>query len=241
MIKSKRELLLHPGVRQAAEVRRPATGFGRWTPKKRCCRHCKPTRTTGRAGWPSGLPGGERPGRPCRTTALRLALQNLETRAALRALSSGCGNCSNAGLSGGADPEPIRSDVAGVDPGRSFWMGSPEGEAGRHTRGPAASRRISGAFYLGICPVTQEQYQRVSGSSPVTSAPAGKGASVRGIDTGPFPVERVSWHDAVEFCRRLSELPLEKAAAGSIGPAHGGEWEYACRAGTTTRSTSAIR
>ena len=50
-----------------------------------------------------------------------------------------------------------------------------------------------------------------------------------GIDTSQFPVERVIWHDAVDFCSKLSEqegveyrLPTEA------------EWEYACRAGTTT-------
>ncbi|MCH2131501.1 MAG: SUMF1/EgtB/PvdO family nonheme iron enzyme, partial [Pirellulaceae bacterium] len=72
-------------------------------------------------------------------------------------------------------------------------------------------------FYMGVFEVTQAQYELVTGNNPSNS----KGATK--------PVERVSWNDAVEFCRQLSEqegveyrLPTEA------------EWEYACRAGTTT-------
>jgi formylglycine-generating enzyme required for sulfatase activity len=52
---------------------------------------------------------------------------------------------------------------------------------------------------------------------------------------GPaHPVERVSWNKAVEFCRRLSDLPEEKAAGAVYRLPTEAEWEYACRAGTTT-------
>ena len=46
------------------------------------------------------------------------------------------------------------------------------------------------------------------------------------------PVEGVSWDDAVEFCRKLSELPGEKAAKRRFGLPTEAQWEYACRAGT---------
>ncbi|MEO2029662.1 MAG: formylglycine-generating enzyme family protein [Fuerstiella sp.] len=48
------------------------------------------------------------------------------------------------------------------------------------------------------------------------------------------PVENVSWDDAVEFCRKLSELPAEKSAGYVYRLPTEAEWEYACRAGTTT-------
>src|SRR5439155_25397562 len=84
-------------------------------------------------------------------------------------------------------------------------------------------------------PVTQEQYQRVRGMAPSHFRGGGEGAPlVRGIDTSRFPVERVSWHDAVAFCRLLSELPLEFAAGRVYRLPTEAEWEYACRAGTTT-------
>src|SRR5262249_35661117 len=52
---------------------------------------------------------------------------------------------------------------------------------------------------------------------------------------GPHhPVEGVSWHAADDFCRRLSELPAEKAAGRVYRLPTEAEWEHACRAGTTT-------
>ena len=121
-------------------------------------------------------------------------------------------------------------------PAGAFWMGSPEGEPGRHhDEAPRHRVEISRAFYLGIHPVTQEQYLRVTGSAPSHFRAGGEGgALVRGIDTGNFPVERVSWHDAMAFCRGLSELPAEKAAQRTYRLPTEAEWEYACRAGTTT-------
>ena len=50
----------------------------------------------------------------------------------------------------------------------------------------------------------------------------------------PDGVETVSWEDAVEFCRRLSDLPEEKAAGRVYRLSTEAQWEYACRAGTTT-------
>ena len=77
---------------------------------------------------------------------------------------------------------------------------------------------LTQAFYLGVYEVTQQQYEKVMGSKP---------SNFKGPQN---PVEQVSWNDAVEFCRKLSEqegveyrLPTEA------------EWEYACRAGTTTK------
>jgi len=78
-------------------------------------------------------------------------------------------------------------------------------------------------FELGVYEVTQEQYEQVMGTNPSKSK-------------GPQnPVENVSWDDAVEFCRKLSERPEEKLAGYVYRLPTEAEWEYACRAGTTTR------
>jgi formylglycine-generating enzyme required for sulfatase activity len=78
-------------------------------------------------------------------------------------------------------------------------------------------------FYIGVHEVTQEQYKRVMGKNPSYFRGANK------------PVEKVSWEDAVEFCKKLSELLSEKAAGCVYRLPTEAEWEYACRAGSTTK------
>ena len=90
--------------------------------------------------------------------------------------------------------------------------------------GPQHRVRITKPYWLGATDVTQGEYQRVMGSNPSKF----QGDPKR-------PVEQVSWDDAVEFCRKLSELPGEKAAKRRYGLPTEAQWEYACRAGTTTR------
>jgi uncharacterized protein (TIGR02996 family) len=130
---------------------------------------------------------------------------------------------------------PLGLRLALVPPG-SFWMGSPPDEPGRHhDEGPRHRVELTRAFYLGVYPVTQAQYQAVAGHNPSHFRHGGEGAApVRNLDTSAFPVERVSWQDAVAFCRRLSELPQEKAAGRVYRLPTEAEWEYACRAGTST-------
>src|SRR5206468_716293 len=72
----------------------------------------------------------------------------------------------------------------------------------------------------------QRQYEWVVGGNP-----SGFGRDNGG---GPsHPVEQVAWADAVAFCRRLSELPAEKAAGRAYRLPTEAEWEHACRAGST--------
>jgi len=78
-------------------------------------------------------------------------------------------------------------------------------------------------FELGVYEVTQEQYEKVMEQNPSQS----KGKQ--------NPVENVSWDDAVEFCRKLSDLPAEKSVGYVYRLPTEAEWEYACRAGTTTK------
>ena len=76
---------------------------------------------------------------------------------------------------------------------------------------------------MGVHEVTQAQYEKVMGVNP---------SEFKGTAN---PVETVNWDDAVEFCRKLSELPAEKAAGNVYRLPTEAEWEYACRAGTTTK------
>ena len=106
-------------------------------------------------------------------------------------------------------------------PAGEFMMGSPASEAQRDAdEGPRRTVRISRPFYLARTEVTQGQWKAVMGSSNNPS-------SFKGDN---LPVERISWHDAQEFCRKLSA----KAGVTVRLPTEA-EWEYACRAGTATR------
>jgi formylglycine-generating enzyme required for sulfatase activity len=90
---------------------------------------------------------------------------------------------------------------------------------------------ISRDYYLGVYEVTQSQYEKVMGTNPSYF----QGDNVANVDSSNHPVEMVSWEEAVEFCKRLSELPEEKAAGRVYRLPTEAEWEYACRAGTTTK------
>jgi formylglycine-generating enzyme required for sulfatase activity len=92
------------------------------------------------------------------------------------------------------------------------------------SEGPAHRVRITRPYWLGATDVTQEQYLSVMEDNP---------SNFQGDPRRP--VERVPWNDAVDFCRRLSALPKEKAAKRHYRLPTEAEWEYACRAGTTTR------
>lgn len=114
-----------------------------------------------------------------------------------------------------------------VIPRGSFLMGSPETEKDRNpNEGPERSVRINYGFYMGKYEVTQGQWTAVMG---------GAHEGMSGLDPGFFgndlPVVRISWNDAQAFINRLNTL--DKVYEYRL-PSEA-EWEYAARAGSTTR------
>jgi formylglycine-generating enzyme required for sulfatase activity len=105
-----------------------------------------------------------------------------------------------------------------LSPGR-FWMGSPRTEVGRsENEGPQHEVRLTRGFWLGETAVTQALWEAVMGTNPSR------------FPSPTRPVEQVSWNDAQEFLLRLEE---RVPGLGARLPSEA-EWEYACRAGTTT-------
>jgi uncharacterized protein (TIGR02996 family) len=105
---------------------------------------------------------------------------------------------------------------AWIPPG-VFLMGSPDSELERRLDETQHRVRLTKGLWLGVYPVTQAQWQAVLGNNP---------SYFHGED---LPVEQVSWDDCQEFCAALSRWDGRQCALPTQA-----EWEYACRAGTTT-------
>jgi formylglycine-generating enzyme required for sulfatase activity len=147
-----------------------------------------------------------------------------------------------------------------IPPGE-FMMGSTPEEAGPALRlanndhwrqcveseSPKHQAVLTQPFYLGVYEVTQAQYERVMRLNPGHFAATGGGANaVLNVDTGDYPIESVTWVDAAEFSAKLSKLeklkPFYSINGDTVTMLDGGgyrlpseaEWEFACRAGTTT-------
>lgn len=149
-------------------------------------------------------------------------------------------------------------------PAGTFLMGSPVTEVGRYpNEGPQTKVTLSRPYWLGRTEVTQAQWRAVMGTTlaeqirrmladrrlyamggpkPETlrryyARQTDGSASLRFNESPDAPMYFVSWDDAAGFCRRLT---ARERAAGRLPPGYEyrlpteAEWEYACRAGTTT-------
>lgn len=113
-------------------------------------------------------------------------------------------------------------------PRGTFVMGNSDPEIKNSL--PPRKVTISRDFYLGSCEVTQQQYETVMGVNPSYFQ-----VDITVEKSEDLPVERLTWHDAVEFCLRLSEMPEERKHKRFYRLPSEAEWEYACRAGTSTK------
>ena len=123
-------------------------------------------------------------------------------------------------------PKEYTADLGGgvkmdmvLIPAGEFMMGSPDSDrTAASDEKPQHRVRITQPFYIGKYPVTQEQWTAVMGDNP---------SHFKGPKN---PVEWVSWSDCLRFLRRLNE----KAGGGKWEFPTEAQWEYACRAGSTT-------
>lgn len=124
-------------------------------------------------------------------------------------------------------PAPTDTNLVFIQPG-TFTMGSPANEVDRDSdEGPQTQVNLTRGFWMGKYEVTQAEYQAIIGSNPSWFN-----------DDLNRPVESVSWYDAANYCFKLS---ASERAAGRLPSGYvyrlptEAEWEYAARAGTTTR------
>ena len=139
----------------------------------------------------------------------------------------GCGDSDTSPDEQAVKPE---ADTAEITTVKNLDMSFVTIPAGTFMRGDANGENnetphqvtLTKCFELGVYEVTQEQYEQVMDSNP---------SHYKGAQN---PVENMRWDDAVEFCRKLSELPAEQSAGYVHRLPTEAEWEYACRAGTDT-------
>ena len=105
-------------------------------------------------------------------------------------------------------------------PNGNFWMGSPEDEEGRGDYESLPQKVTIESFWMSKYPITNDQWQTVTSSSDI---------GYERTAEGNLPVVNVTWYQAVEFCKLLTQLSGQVYRLPTEA-----EWEYACRAGTTT-------
>ncbi|MCA2893778.1 MAG: SUMF1/EgtB/PvdO family nonheme iron enzyme [Microcystis sp. M048S1] len=119
-------------------------------------------------------------------------------------------------------PKGITLEMVGLPAGQ-FLMGSPDSDPDAYQSQKPPHQVQVNSFAIGKYPVTQAQYQAVMGTNPSRFKNWFK-------NNPQNPVENVSWNDAQAFCQKLSQITGKTYRLPTEA-----EWEYACRAGTTTR------
>lgn len=120
----------------------------------------------------------------------------------------------------------IGMKLARIPAGR-FRMGSPSSEAEREAEETLHEVSISKPFLMGVYEVTQAEFAKLD-EKPRAFFTSERGGSPN------HPMENIEWNTASEFCRKLSALPDESRAGRRYRLPTEAEWEYACRAGTST-------
>ena len=120
-------------------------------------------------------------------------------------------------------------------PPGTFTMGSPETERGRNRNEILREVTIENGFWILATPVTQRQFMLTKKRNPAAFCSTGTYRyRVVDLDTSDFPIENVSWFDAEKFCLKMTQKLRKAKAPFYFDLPSEEEWEYACRAGTST-------
>jgi formylglycine-generating enzyme required for sulfatase activity len=111
-------------------------------------------------------------------------------------------------------------------PGGTFLMGSPPNEKNSYDDERPQQKVNVPTFFIGKYPITQAQWQAIAATVKIDIDLETNPSKFKGDE---LPVESVNWDQAIEFCKRLSRETKREYRLPSEA-----EWEYACRAGTTT-------
>ena len=122
----------------------------------------------------------------------------------------------------------VSLEMVKIPPGR-FLMGSPETEPERQDWENPQHYVDVPEFFMGKYPVTQGQWETVMGKNHLWQVIMGNKNNPSRFKGANRPVENVNWYNAREFCQKLSQITGKKYSLPSES-----QWEYACRAGTTT-------